>query len=64
MFSKNVRCMESNEAEVLAILEAFQIFVLASIRKPLVVKSNSLNVLLDFFYRFVSLEVPIPFQRD
>lgn len=56
--------MESNEAEVLAILEAFQIFVLASIRKPLVVKSNSLNFYLDFFYRFVSLEVPIPFQRD
>ena len=43
MFPKSVGIRDSNEVEVLAILEAFQIF-LASFHGPLVVESDSTNV--------------------
>lgn len=43
IFSKNVGCMESNEAEVLAILEGLQIFASFSFPK-LLVESDSMNV--------------------
>lgn len=41
LFSKHVGCMESNEAEVVAILEALQIFI--SSHSKLVVESDSLH---------------------
>ena len=44
MFPKSVGIRESNEAEVLAILEALRIFS-ASFHAPLVVESDSTNAL-------------------
>ena len=45
LFSKHVGCMESNEAEVVAILEAIRIFTSTSFRSRLVVESDSLNAI-------------------
>lgn len=45
MFSKHVGRMESNEAEVLAILEALQMFVSASFQERFIAESNSLNAI-------------------
>lgn len=42
MFSKHVGCMESNEAGMVAILEALQIFT-PSFNTKLVVESDSMN---------------------
>ena len=42
LFSKHVGCMESNEVEVLAILEAIRIFSYFYFHSSLVVKSDSL----------------------
>lgn len=45
LFSKHVGCMESNEGEVFAILEALWIFVSSSFKEGLVVESDSLNAI-------------------
>ena len=45
LFSKHVGCMESNEAEVVAFLEAIRIFTSTSSRSRLVVESDSLNAI-------------------
>ena len=45
MFSKHVGTMESNEVEVLAILEAVRIFASSSFNSKLEVESDSLNVI-------------------
>lgn len=44
MFSKSVGCIESNEAGVIAILEALQIFS-SSFSTKLVVESDSTNAI-------------------
>lgn len=59
MFSKHVSCMESNEAEVVAILEAFQIFSLVSFNENLVVESDSFNAI---FWASSSAKFPRRFQ--
>lgn len=50
MFSKNILIMESNEAEVVAFLETFQIFALKNFQVPVIVESNSLNVIIWVSY--------------
>ena len=45
LFSKHVGCMESNEVDVLAILEAIRIFSSASFQSSFVVQSDSLNAI-------------------
>lgn len=50
MFSKNILIMESNEAEVVAFLETFQIFALRNFQVPVIVESNSLNVIIWVSY--------------
>ena len=45
LFSKHVGCMESNEAEVLAILEAIPIFSSSSFPSSLVAESDSHNAI-------------------
>lgn len=57
MFSKHVGTMESNEAEVLAILEAVRIFASSSFNSRLEVKSDSLNVI-----SWVSSSAVIPWR--
>lgn len=45
LFSKHIGCMEFNEAEVLAILEALWIFVSASFQKQLMIESDYFNAM-------------------
>lgn len=45
MFSTHIGRMESNEAEVLAILEALQIFVSTSFQERFIAESDSLNAI-------------------
>ena len=45
MFSKHVGTMESNEAEVLAILEAVRIFASSSFNSRLEMENDSLNAI-------------------
>ena len=45
LFSKHVGCMESNEVEVPAILEAIRIFSSTSFHSSLMVESDSLNAI-------------------
>lgn len=45
MFSKHTGSMESNKAEVLAILEAIWMFAASSLTSRLVVESDSLNAI-------------------
>lgn len=66
MFSKIVGVLESNEAEVVAILEALQLSLL-SFDEKLVVESDSLNAILwvscpSNFQG--SLEVQLLLERD
>ena len=57
MFSKHVGTMESNEAEVLAILEVVRIFASSSFNSRLEVESDSLNAI-----SWVSSSAVIPWR--
>ena len=45
LFSKHAGCIESHEAEVLAILKAIRIFSISYFQSSLVVESDSLNAI-------------------
>ena len=59
LFSKHVGCIESGEAEVVAILEAIRIFTSSSYRSRLVVECDSLE---GVFFGYISLEISVRFE--
>ena len=60
LISRCLCCMESNKVEVVAILEAWWMFV-SFFHASLLVESDSSNAKLGSFFIFVSMEISIFF---